>query len=112
MRKDLKKGRLSFSYGNNKDDPLGKAVYRSDSMYCKTRKFSDTQQIAVVILKIWIWWFNNRRMGPNDADWMANSVDPDKTAPLGAVWSGSTLFAQAYLSKKSVEPDQTASAKC
>ena len=23
----------------------------------------------------------------------ANSVDPDKTAPLGAVWSGSTLFA-------------------
>ena len=32
------------------------------------------------------------------ADWMANSVDPDQTAP-GAVWSGSTLFAQAYLSK-------------
>ena len=23
----------------------------------------------------------------------ANSVDPDQTAPLGAVWSGSTLFA-------------------
>ena len=22
----------------------------------------------------------------------ANSVDPDQTAPLGAVWSGSTLF--------------------
>ena len=34
---------------------------------------------------------------------MANSVDPDQTAPLavwrGAVWSGSTLFAQPYLSK-------------
>ena len=38
---------------------------------------------------------------------MANSVDPDQTAPLGAVWSaplgavwsGSALFAQAYLSK-------------
>ena len=29
---------------------------------------------------------------------MANSVDPDQT-PLGAVWSGSTLFAQAYLSE-------------
>ena len=27
---------------------------------------------------------------------MANSVDPD---PLGAVWSGSTLFAQTYLSE-------------
>ena len=24
---------------------------------------------------------------------MANSVDPDKTAPIGAVCSGSTLFA-------------------
>ena len=24
---------------------------------------------------------------------MANSVDPDKTAPKGAVFSGSTLFA-------------------
>ena len=24
---------------------------------------------------------------------MANSVEPDQTAPIGAVWSGSTLFA-------------------
>ena len=24
---------------------------------------------------------------------MANSVDPDQTAPSGAVWSGSALFA-------------------
>ena len=38
-------------------------------------------------------------MGPNDADGKANNVDPDQTAPLGAVWSGSALFAQAYLSK-------------
>ena len=38
-------------------------------------------------------------MSPNDADGMANSVDPDQTAPLGTVWSGSALFAQAYLSK-------------
>ena len=30
---------------------------------------------------------------------MANSVDPDQTAPLGAVWSGSTLFAQTCLSE-------------
>ena len=37
-------------------------------------------------------------MSPNDADGMANSVDPDQTAPL-AVWSGSALFAQAYLSE-------------
>ena len=38
-------------------------------------------------------------MSPNDADGMANSVDPDQTAPLGAVWFGSALFAQAYQSE-------------
>ena len=38
-------------------------------------------------------------MSPNDADAIANSVEPDQTAPLGAVWSGSALFAQAYLSE-------------
>ena len=30
---------------------------------------------------------------------MANSADPDQTAPSGAVWSESTLFAYAILSK-------------
>ena len=30
---------------------------------------------------------------------MANSVDPDQTAPQGAVWSGSALFAYAILSE-------------
>ena len=34
-----------------------------------------------------------------DADRMANSVDSDQTAPSGAVWSGSTLFTQTYLSE-------------
>ena len=34
-------------------------------------------------------------MQPNDADGMANSVDPDQTAPL----SGSTQFAQTCLSE-------------
>ena len=38
-------------------------------------------------------------MSPNDADRMAKSVDPDQTAPLGAVWSGSALFALGYLSE-------------
>ena len=32
-------------------------------------------------------------MYPKGADGMANSVDPDQTAWLGAVWSGTTLFA-------------------
>ena len=36
-------------------------------------------------------------MSPKDADGMANSADPDQTAPI--VWSGSTLFAQTCLSE-------------
>ena len=36
----------------------------------------------------------------------ANSVDPDQTAPLGAVWSGSTLFAYMQnVSLKSLQED-------
>ena len=38
-------------------------------------------------------------MCPKDVEGMANSVNPDQTAPLGSVWSGSTLFAQIGLSK-------------
>ena len=38
-------------------------------------------------------------MLPKNAERIANSVDPDQTAPLGAVWSGSALFVQAYLSE-------------
>ena len=38
-------------------------------------------------------------MSPNDAEGIANSVDPDQTAPLLAVWSGSAPFAQAYMSE-------------
>ena len=38
-------------------------------------------------------WLYHRVTSPNDVDRMANSVDPDQTAPLGA------LFAQAYLSE-------------
>ena len=43
-------------------------------------------------------WLYHRVMSPNNADGMANSVDPDQTAPQ-AVRSGSALFAQAYLSE-------------
>ena len=39
-------------------------------------------------------------MCPNHAEGVANSVDPDQIAPpLGTVWSGSKLFAQACLSE-------------
>ena len=38
-------------------------------------------------------------MHPKDAAGIANSVDPDPTAPLEAVWSGSALFAKTCLSE-------------
>ena len=38
-------------------------------------------------------------MHPKDEEGIANSVDPDQTAPLRAVWSGSALFAQTWLSE-------------
>ena len=34
-----------------------------------------------------------------DTDRITNREDPDQTAPWGAVWSGSALFAQTYLSQ-------------
>ena len=34
-----------------------------------------------------------------DANRITNREDPDQTAPWGAVWSGSALFAQTYLSR-------------
>ena len=38
-------------------------------------------------------------MRQKNADGIANSVDPDQTAPPGAIWSGSIRFAQTYPSE-------------
>ena len=64
--------------------------------YRKFPKYSDTPKIRCNHSKILTMWLYHTL---NDVDRMANSVDPDQTAPLGAVWSGSALFAQAYLSE-------------
>ena len=69
------------------------------SLYPKFPKYSDTQKICCNHSKIWTMWLYHKVMSPNGADGMANSVDPDQTTPLGAVWSGSALFAQASLSE-------------
>ena len=68
-------------------------------IYRKFPKYSDTQKNCFSHSKIWTMWLYHRVMSPNNADGMANSVDTDQTPPPGAVWSGSALFAQAYLSK-------------
>ena len=61
----------------------------------KIKKNSDTVKIAVIILK----FEQSRVMRPKGEYGMANNVDPDQSAHSGAVWSGSTLFAQTCLSK-------------
>ena len=53
-------------------------------VYRKFPKYSDTQTICCNHSKIWTMWFYHRVMSPNDTDGMANSVDPDQTAPLEA----------------------------
>ena len=62
-------------------------------------KYLDTQKICCNHPNIWTMWLYHTVTSANDADGMANSVDPDQIAPLRAIWSGSTLFAQAYLSE-------------
>ena len=53
--------------------------------YCKVSKFSDTRKLCCKIPIIQekmpnLWVFRQK-----DANGMANSEDPDQTAPLGAV---------------------------
>ena len=72
---------------------------KSNFRYRKFPKYSDTPKICCNHSKIWTMWLYRRVMNPNDAGGMPNSVDLDQTAPLGAVWFGSALFAQAYLSE-------------
>ena len=79
--------------------PEIKKMATVSSAYRKVPKYSDTQKIWYNHSKIWTMWLYHTAMSPNDADGMANSVDPHQTAPLGAVWYGSALFAQEYLSE-------------
>ena len=64
---------------------VDKNILRGNKKYHKFPKYSDTQKICCNHSKIWTMWLYHRVMSPNDADGMANSEDPDKTAPLGAV---------------------------
>ena len=71
-------------------------LFRCSCLSLATEKFLNIrtpEKNAVLILK----WLYHRVLCPKDADKMANSVDPNQTAPLGAVLSGSALFAQTYM---------------
>ena len=69
------------------------------SHYRKVLKFSDTRKLCCNLPKIQTKRPNLRVCFQKDANLIANSVDPDQTAPVGAVCSESALFAQAYLSE-------------
>ena len=72
---------------------------KKKSYYRKVPKFSDTRKLCCELPKMQTKRPNHRIFCPWDVNGIANSEDPDQTAPRGAVWSGSALFAQTYLSK-------------
>ena len=55
------------------------------SCYRKSPNFSDAQNVWCNHPKIQIKRFYHMALHPKDADSIANSEDPDQTAPLGAV---------------------------
>ena len=98
-----------FLWRNKKKYPLIITKYPPYLFYCLRKvggkyyrtfpKYSDTQNICRSHSKIWTVWLYHSVRSPNDADGIANSVDPDQTAPVGAVWSGSALFTQVICPK-------------
>ena len=68
--------------------------------YCKYPKIWAPEKVAVLILKFQQRGFTiDRVMCPKRYRRNAHIVDTDQTTPKRAVWSGSTLFAQTYLSE-------------
>ena len=57
---------------------------RNDNSTVKILKIGTPATIIITVLKM-KQWFYDAVMHPKDADGMANSEDPDQTAPSGAV---------------------------
>ena len=74
-------------------------IHPLNNNYCKVPKLSDAKNLCCNLPKIQTKRPNLRVFYQSDANGIANSEDPDQTAPLGAVWSGSALFAQTYQSE-------------
>ena len=68
-------------------------------IYCKVPKFSEARKLSCNLPKMKTKSPNLRVFCQKDANGIANSEDPDQTAPLGAVSSWSALFAWTYLSE-------------
>ena len=77
------------------------ACHRKDNNmkdYVKILKFR-TPEMCCNHPKRFTKWLFLSVLHPKDAEGIANSVDPDQTAPLRVVWSGFALFAQTCLSE-------------
>ena len=85
--------RIMFKFGTNFSFNRFCDIYIN---YSKNPKNSNIRKYCSSYPKIGMLPFYYRLMGSKDANGMANSVDPDQTAPLG---SGSTLFAQTFLTE-------------
>ena len=76
-----------------------------DTLYLDLCYIIDIEQITVNVLKFWTLYSlpflpefcSLFQLFLKILSEKANSVDPDQTAPSGAVWSGSALFAYAIL---------------
>ena len=69
-------------------------------LYRKVPKFSDARKLCCSLPKIQTKRPNLSVYCQKDANGMANSEDPDQTAPSSLIWvSGSALFAQTCLSE-------------
>ena len=62
--------------------------------YRKSSQYLDVKNVCRNYRKTKKKRFSRREMCPKGADGMANSVEPDQTAPQGTVCSGSALFAE------------------
>ena len=59
--------------------------FRGKGWYCKVPKFSDARKLCCNLPKIRTKSPNLSVFSQNDSSRIANSEDPDQTAPLGAV---------------------------
>ena len=73
--------------------------YYTEIMYHKVPKFLDAKNLCCNLPKIQTKRQNLRVFCQNCANGIANSEDPNQTAPREAVCSVSALFAQTYLSE-------------
>ena len=75
------------------------SVASSENVYRKNSKNWDTWNNYHNCPTIGTVGFYSAVLCSKDAGRITNREDPDQTAPWGAVWSGSALFAQTYLSQ-------------